>query len=172
MILKIGDLTPDVARAAYIAGNATVAGDVTLGEDATIWFGVVGRGDTAPISIGNRTNVQDNAVLHVHDGDPLTVGNDVAIGHAAIVHACTIGDGSLIGMGACIMNKAVIPPRSMVGAGALVPPGRTFPEGSLIVGSPARAIRTLREEELEEMKSRVAEYINLGRRFAEDARII
>ena len=172
MVLKLGNLIPKVDKAAYIAESATVVGDVTLGEDVTVWFGVVVRGDIAPISIGDRTNVQDNSVLHVHYNEPLKIGNDVAIGHSAILHACTIGDGALIGMGACVLNNAVIPPRSIVGAGALVPPGKTYPEGSMIVGSPARAVRTLQPEEFEELKQRVTAYVDAGKLFARDAELI
>ena len=166
MILSIGDLTPRVEDAAFIASNATIVGDVVLGKDASIWFGVVIRGDLEPIRIGDRTNVQDGSVLHGAVGFPLTLGNDVTIGHNAIVHACTVGDGSLIGMGSRVLDGAVIPPGCMVGAGALVPPGKTYPPGSLIVGSPGRVVRALTEDELEVMRHRIIEYVEAGRFYS------
>lgn len=168
MILSVGKLVPKVEDALFIAEGATVVGDVVLGKDASIWFGVVVRGDMEPIRIGDRTNVQDNAVLHGAIGYPLTIGNDVTIGHSAIVHACTVGDGSLIGMGSCVLDGAVIPTECMVGAGALVPPGRTYPSGSLIVGSPARVVRALTADELEVMRHRIVEYVDAGRQYAKD----
>ncbi len=168
VVFSIGKLRPRVEDAAFIADGATVVGDVVLGKDVSIWFGVVVRGDLEPIRIGDRTNVQDNSVLHGAIGFPLTIGNDVTIGHNAIVHACTVGDGSLIGMGACVMDGAVIPPGCMVGARALVPPGKTYPQGSLIVGSPAKVVRALREDEYEVMRQRIVEYVEAGKRYALD----
>jgi len=129
----------------WIAPDADIIGDVTLGEDASVWFHAVIRGDNDPIVIGARTNVQDGAVLHSDDGVPLTIGDDVTIGHKAMVHSCTVGEGSLIGIGAVILGHARIGSCSIVGAGALVTEGKSFPDNSLIVGSPARAIRTLDE---------------------------
>ncbi len=170
MILSIGNQKPDVKDAAFIAEGATVVGDVVLGKDVSIWFGVVVRGDMEPIRIGDRTNVQDNSVLHGAIGYPLTIGNNVTIGHNAIVHACTVGDGSLIGMGSRVLDGAVIPPECMVGAGALVPPGKTYPSGSLIVGAPARVVRALTEDELEVMRHRIVEYVDAGRQYARDLR--
>ncbi len=170
MILRIGDLTPKVKNAAFIAENATVAGDVTLGAETTVWFGAVLRGDIAPITIGDRTNIQDNAVLHVDEDTPLLIGSDITIGHAAIVHACTIGDGSLIGMGACVLNNAVIPPRCLVAAGTLVRPGKSFPEGSLIAGSPARVIGPVRKGDLEAMRQGISVYIERGKLYAREAK--
>jgi len=168
VILSIGNLKPNVAEAVFIAENASIIGDVVLGKDVSIWFGVVVRGDLEPIRIGDRSNVQDNSVLHGAAGAPLTIGNDVTIGHNAIVHACTVGDGSLIGMGSIVLDGAVIPPQCMVGAGALVPPGRTYPSGSLIVGSPARVVRSLTEDELEVMRHRIVEYVEGGKEYARD----
>ena len=168
MILSIGNLKPNVAEAVFIAENASIIGDVVLGKDVSIWFGVVVRGDLEPIRIGDRSNVQDNSVLHGAAGAPLTIGNDVTIGHNAIVHACTVGDGSLIGMGSIVLDGAVIPPQCMVGAGALVPPGRTYPSGSLIVGSPARVVRSLTEDELEVMRHRIVEYVEGGKEYVRD----
>ena len=169
MIIRIGHLVPSVEKAAYIAWNATVAGAVTLGTDVTVWFGAVLRGDIAPITVGERTNIQDNAVLHVDEDTPLVIGNDVTVGHSAIVHACTIGDGSLIGMGACVLNNAVIPPGCLVAAGALVRPGKKYEEGSLIAGSPARVISPVRKGDLEAMKKGIAVYVERGKLYAREA---
>ena len=168
MVERLGDLIPDVATAAFIASNATVVGNVKLGTDVSVWYGVVIRGDVAPVTIGARTNIQDNTVLHVAEGHPLRIGHDVTIGHGAIVHACTIGSHCLIGMGACILDGAVIPERCMVGAGTLVPPGKTYPEGSLLVGTPARVVRSLTDEELLVMENRIDEYVENARRFKAD----
>ena len=169
MIAKIGELTPDVGGAAFIAPNATVVGAVTIGKDASVWYGVVIRGDIEPISIGERTNIQDNSVLHVAEGKPLVIGNNVTIGHAAIVHACTVKDHALIGMGACVLDGAVIPSYCMVGAGALVPPGKTYPEYSLLVGAPARVIRRLKDDEIQQLDRRIEEYVTNARKFASGA---
>jgi carbonic anhydrase/acetyltransferase-like protein (isoleucine patch superfamily) len=128
---------------AWVAPSADVIGDVHLGQDASIWFGAVIRADNTPITIGASSNVQEQAVLHSDPGAPLTIGDGCTIGHQAMLHGCTIGDNVLIGMGATILNNAVIPDNCLVGAGALVTEGKTFPSGSLIVGVPAKPIRTL-----------------------------
>lgn len=134
---------PTLAPGAWIAPSADLIGDVQLAEDANIWFGAVIRGDNTPIIVGARSNIQEGAMCHSDPGAPLTVGADCTIGHHAILHGCTIEDDVLIGMGAIILNRAVISQGSIVGAGALVTEGKTFPPGSLIVGSPARAVRQL-----------------------------
>ena len=127
----------------WIAPNASVIGDVVLGEDCGIWFGATLRGDNETISIGARSNIQEASTLHTDMGFPLDIGEDCTIGHNAILHGCTIGDGSLVGMGAIVLNGAKIGRGCLVGAGALVTEGKLFPDGSLIVGSPAKVIRTL-----------------------------
>ncbi len=134
---------PTLGTDAWIAPSADVIGDVGLGDEASVWFGAVIRGDNTPIMIGARSNVQEGAALHSDPGAPLTVGADVTVGHHAILHGCTIGARSLIGMGATILNRAVIGEDCIVGAGALVTEGKSFPPGSLIVGSPARVVRSL-----------------------------
>lgn len=139
----IGGKAPTVADDAWIAPSADVIGDVHLGAEASVWFGAVIRGDNTPILIGARSNIQEGAALHSDPGAPLTIGEDVTVGHHAILHGCTVGPRSLIGMGATILNRAVIGEDCIVGAGALVTEGKAFPAGSLIVGSPARAVRTL-----------------------------
>jgi carbonic anhydrase/acetyltransferase-like protein (isoleucine patch superfamily) len=142
-LYALDDKVPRVPDSAWVADTATVVGDVELGEQASIWFGAVVRGDNASIRIGARSNVQENAVLHVDPGLPIVVGEGVTVGHLAMLHGCSIGDGSLIGIGAVVLNGARIGRECIVGAGALVTEGKTFPDGSLIVGAPAQAVRTL-----------------------------
>lgn len=150
----------------WVAENAVVVGDVTLEDDASVWFGVVARGDNEPVRIGARTNVQDGAVLHTDPGFPLTIGPDCTIGHGAIVHGCTIGAGSLVGMGATILNGAVVGASCLVGAGALVTEGKAFPDFSLIVGSPAKAVRTLGGEWEVKILGSAGRYVAHHRRYA------
>jgi carbonic anhydrase/acetyltransferase-like protein (isoleucine patch superfamily) len=150
----------------YIADGARLMGDVRLGEDASVWFNAVLRGDNEPMQIGARTNIQDGAVLHSDPGAPLTIGSDCTIGHAAILHGCTVGNGSLVGMGATILNRAVIGEGSLVGANALVTEGKVFPERALIVGAPAKMIRQLTDEEVARLIVSAAHYVANGKRFA------
>jgi carbonic anhydrase/acetyltransferase-like protein (isoleucine patch superfamily) len=161
----IAPAVPDNSRY-WVAPDAQVIGRVTLGEDANIWFAAVLRGDNEPMTIGARTNVQDGAVLHSDPGFPLTVGDDCTVGHSAILHGCTIGNGSLIGMGATVLNGARIGAGSLVGANALVTEGKVFPEHSLIVGSPARALRTLEPGDVERLLKSAAHYVSNSRHFA------
>ena len=150
----------------WLAPNACLIGDVLLGEDCGIWFGATLRGDNERITIGARSNIQEGSTLHTDPGSPLTIGEDCTIGHNAILHGCTIGDGSLIGMGAIILNNAVIGRGCLVGAGALVTEGKVFPDGSMIVGSPAKPIRTLDEATIANLRKSAAGYVANGRRFA------
>lgn len=149
----------------WIAPDATVIGKVHIGRNVGIWFGVVIRGDNDPIVIGADTNVQEHSIMHTDAGFPLTIGAGCTIGHRAILHGCTIGDNSLIGMGAIVLNGAVIGRNSLVGAGALVTEGKVFPDNSLIVGSPAKAIRTLDENAIEGLRHSAAHYVENARRF-------
>ncbi len=149
----------------WVAPGAHVIGDVSLGDDVGVWFNASVRGDRAPIRIGARTNVQEGAVLHADPGFPLTIGEGVTVGHRAIVHGCTVGDGSLIGMGAVVLNGARIGSHCLVGAGALVTEGKAFPDGSLIVGSPARAVRQLDEAAIEGLRRSAQTYVDNLRRF-------
>ncbi|MBR0472890.1 MAG: gamma carbonic anhydrase family protein [Methanosphaera sp.] len=150
-----------------IYDGARIVGDVTLGDHVSIWYNAVVRGDEAPISIGERSNVQDNCVVHVSEGKPVKIGENVSVGHGAIVHGCTIDDNVIIGMGAIVLNGAHIGKNSLVGAGALVTENKEFPEGSLIIGSPAKAVRELSEEEIEGIMDNAEEYVKLAFDFEE-----
>jgi carbonic anhydrase/acetyltransferase-like protein (isoleucine patch superfamily) len=150
----------------WIAPNGTVIGKATLAEDCSVWFGAVLRGDNERISLGARSNIQESAMLHTDMGFPLEIGEDCTIGHGAILHGCSIGAGSLVGMGAIVLNGARIGEGCLVGAGALVTEGKTFPDHSLIVGSPAKAIRTLDQAAIAGLKMAAAHYVENWRRFA------
>ena len=154
----------------WIAPDGHVIGRVTLGIDVGVWFGAVLRGDNEPITVGAGTNIQECSMLHTDPGFPVTVGAGCTIGHHAIVHGCTIGDNVLIGMGATVMNGAVIGSNSMVGAGALVTENKVFPEGSLIVGAPAKAIRSLEAGAIEKLRGSARHYISAWRSFHQDLR--
>ena len=150
----------------WIAPDVTLIGRIRIGRDAGFWYGTVIRGDNEPITIGAETNVQEHTVMHSDVGFPLTIGRGCTIGHRALLHGCVIGDNSLVGMGAIVLNGARIGANSLVGAGALVTEGKTFPDGSLIVGSPARAVRELDEQAIQLLRGSAAHYVENGRRFA------
>ncbi|MDR6758566.1 carbonic anhydrase/acetyltransferase-like protein (isoleucine patch superfamily) [Mycoplana sp. BE70] len=154
----------------WIAPDAQVIGKVVIGEDVGIWFGATLRGDNEPITLGARTNIQENTVIHTDPGKPVTIGEGCTIGHGAIIHGCTIGDNSLIGMGATVLNGAVIGNNCLVGAGALVTEGKVFPDNSLIVGSPARVVRTLDEAAIEGLKTSAESYVRNWKRFKAELR--
>ncbi len=148
----------------WIAETATVIGRVRLMTDASIWFGSVLRGDNEWIELGERSQIQDNATLHTDPGFPMTIGKNCVIGHKVMLHGCTIGDNSLIGMGAILLNGSKIGKNSLVGAGALVTEGKEFPDGSLIVGSPAKAVRQLDAAQVERLLQTALHYVELARR--------
>ena len=163
MIKKFQNKQPQLGENVYVSENAMVIGDVTLGDEVNIWFGAVLRGDMHYIKIGNRTNIQDNSVVHVTTRvSPTNIGSGVTIGHGAIVHGCTIEDDCLIGMGAILMDDAVIGAGSLIGAGALIPPNMIIPENSLVVGSPGRIVRQVKDFEREMILERPQEYIDLA----------
>ncbi len=152
--------------AAFVASNATIVGCVEIGRDASIWFGAVVRADNDVIAIGDETNVQDGCILHTDDGIPMRVGPRVTIGHAAVLHGCTIDEETLIGIGAVLLNGSRIPRHCIVGARALVTEGKSFPEGSLILGSPARVVRTVTDDEIASIRAAAQHYVENARRFS------
>jgi carbonic anhydrase/acetyltransferase-like protein (isoleucine patch superfamily) len=158
-LLPHGDTFPRLAESAWVAPGAYVIGDVYLGEQSSVWYGAVLRGDTEPIRIGARTNVQDGCVLHADPGFPAVVGDGCVIGHMAVVHGCEIEANSLVGMGATILNGAKIGEGSIVAAGAVVPEGREFPPHSLIVGLPAKRVGEVSEEQAAEIARGASEYV-------------
>jgi carbonic anhydrase/acetyltransferase-like protein (isoleucine patch superfamily) len=161
-LYRLGDDSPVVAASAYIAPNASVIGKVILAENSTVWFGATLRGDNEVISIGAHSNVQDSAVLHTDPGFPLTIGAHVSIGHQAMMHGCTVGEGSLIGIQSVVLNGAIIGKGCLVGAGALVTERKVFADGSLIIGAPAKAVRELSAEERENLLKVAANYAQRG----------
>ena len=163
-ILTINDHTPDVGRARFLAQDVVVAGDVTIGEDATLWYGVVARAEYSTVTIGARSNVQDGTVLHADPGSPCTVGEDVTIGHRAVIHGCTLEDGVLVGMGAVVLNGAVVGAGSLVAAGAVVREGQVIPPNSLVAGVPAEVRKDLGDGR--ETYPNVAGYLHLGELYA------
>ena len=161
--------TPDTARALFVAPNATVLGDVVLGPQSSVWYGVVLRGDINEIRVGEGTNIQDNAVVHLADDFGAYIGAWCTIGHAAIIHACTIGDECLIGMGATILDGARIGARSMIGANSLVPQGMVVPPGSLVYGAPAKITRLLAPEEQAKLRGWAEKYVEVAKAHFEKA---
>lgn len=150
---------PYVSETAYVAKQATLLGDVRIGDQASVWPGCVLRGDINSISIGDRSNVQDGTIVHLSDDYGVVVGNDVTIGHAAIIHACTIEDECLIGMGATLMDGVVVGKRSIIGANSLVTQGTVVPPGSLVLGAPAKVVKRLSDEQQAELKGMAAKYV-------------
>ncbi len=162
MILAFGNTYPKIDKALYIAPNATLVGAIEMGHETTVWFNTTIRADVAPITIGDGSNIQDNVVIHVNTGKPTVIKERVTVGHGAIIHACTIGEGCLIGMGSIILDEADIGEYCLVAAGSLIPPGKHFPPRSLIMGSPARLVRPLTEKELADMAENNLHYIQYG----------
>jgi carbonic anhydrase/acetyltransferase-like protein (isoleucine patch superfamily) len=173
MLLRFKEWTPKLGKNTWVAEDSSVIGRVTMGEDAAVWFGCVVRADVHFITIGDRTNIQDLSMIHVthhkkadmSDGNPTHIGNDVTIGHRVMLHGCTIEDACLIGMSATILDGAVIGKESIVGAGSLVTKNKKFPPRSLIVGSPAKVIRELTEEEVEELYASAARYVDFKNEY-------
>ena len=158
-IYELDGMAPNLAEGAWVADNAEVMGQVELAENASVWYGCVVRGDTEQIRIGRNTNIQDGSVLHADAGVPLTIGDNVTVGHQVMLHGCTIGDGSLIGIQAIVLNNAVIGESSLVAAGSIVTEGKTFPPRSLIMGAPAKVVRELDEKGLAMLRHAAETYI-------------
>lgn len=167
-IYALDDREPELPEPGrfWVAPDAHVIGRVRLGADVGVWFGAVLRGDGEPLEVGERTNIQEGAMLHADPGFPLTIGPDVTVGHHAILHGCTVGAGALIGMGATVLNGARIGAGCIVGANALVTEGKEFPDNSLVVGAPAKAVRTLDGAAAEKLRASALHYVANWRRFA------
>ncbi|MBQ3074846.1 MAG: gamma carbonic anhydrase family protein [Clostridia bacterium] len=159
---------PVLAEEVFVAENAVLIGDVTLENGANVWYGAVLRGDENSIFIGENTNVQDNATVHVAKDHPVVLGKNVTVGHNAIVHGCTVGDGTMIGMGACVLNGAVIGKGCLIGAGALIKEGQIIPDGSLCVGVPAKIVRELDDAGKAKILANAAMYVSLAKEYGEE----
>ena len=164
---RLGDRLPTYPSHGeyWIAPNAVVAGNVILKKNASVWFGAVLRGDNEPIVVGENSNIQDNSVCHTDMGSPLTIGDNVTVGHMVMLHGCTIGDGALIGIGAVVLNGAKIGKNCLVGAGALVTEGKEFPDGVMILGAPAKVVRELAPEHAQRMGMGAMSYVRNWQRF-------
>jgi len=161
MIRDLKGIKPDIHEDTFIADNASVIGDVSIGKGSSVWYGAVIRGDIEKITIGEFTNIQDNSVVHTETDIPTKIGDYTVIGHNAIVHGCTIGSNCLIGMGAIILNKAVIGDNCIIGAGALVPEGKVIPPNSLVLGMPGKVVRNVTDEEVERIRGNAIRYNEL-----------
>ncbi|MES3016109.1 MAG: gamma carbonic anhydrase family protein [Pseudomonadota bacterium] len=164
-LYQLDDHSPQLAEGAWVADSAQVIGHVELAEDASIWFGAILRGDTELLKIGKGSNVQDGSVLHADVGFPVTLGENVTVGHQVMLHGCTVGDGSLIGIQAVVLNGAKIGKHCLVGAGALVTEGKEFPDGSMIIGSPAKVVRQLTAEQIAGLQRSAEHYVANAKRF-------
>jgi len=165
MIYQLEDAVPQIHASAWVAENATLAGQITLQKDVSIWFNAVLRAEHAPITVGEGSNIQDGSVCHVDPGMPLTIGRSVTVGHKVMLHGCTIGDESLIGINAVILNGAKIGRHCLIGANSLIPEGKEIPDGSLVMGSPGKIVRTLSEAQIEGLKASAMHYVENGRRY-------
>ena len=165
-IYQLDDLSPDVHTTAWVAESAQVMGRVTLAENSSVWYGAVLRGDNDSISVGRNSNVQDGSVLHTDHGSPLVIGDNVTIGHLVMLHGCSIGDGSLVGIGSVVLNGARIGRNCIVGAGSLVTEGKEFPDGVLIVGTPAKVQRELTPEQIDRLQASAAHYVTQQQRHS------
>jgi carbonic anhydrase/acetyltransferase-like protein (isoleucine patch superfamily) len=165
-IYELDGIAPKLGDGAWVADSAQVMGDVVLADNASVWFGAVLRGDTATITIGRNSNVQDLSVIHADHGVPTTIGENVTIGHQVMLHGCTVGDNSLIGIQAVVLNNAKIGRNCIVGAGAVVTEGKEFPDNSLIIGAPAKVVRTLDEAAAAKLRGSAQHYVENAHRFA------
>ena len=170
MIYKLGDKTPQLDGKNYIASNATIVGDVILGRGANVWWNVVIRGDNDRITLGENVNIQDGSVLHTDLGVPLTLERDVSVGHMAMLHGCTVRQGSLIGIKAVVLNHAIVGRDCLVGANSLIPEGKVIPDRSLVVGSPGRVVRQLTDNEVAMVRGIAQHYLDNAARYIEELR--
>ena len=164
-LYQLDDISPRLADTAWVADSAQVMGNVELAADTSVWFGAVLRGDTEVIHVGRGSNIQENAVVHADIGFPVLIGENVTVGHQVMLHGCSIGDGSLIGIQAVVLNGAKIGKHCLVGAGALVTEGKEFPDGSMIIGSPAKVVRQLTPEQMAGLDRSAEHYVENARRF-------
>jgi len=164
-VYQLDTLTPRIADTAWVADSAQVIGNVELADDASVWFGVIMRGDNEPMRIGRGSNIQDGSMVHSDPGFPMTLGENVTIGHQVMLHGCTVGDGSLIGIKSVVMNGAKIGRNCLVGAGSLVTEGKEFPDGSMIMGAPAKVVRELTPEQIAGLQRAAAHYVANAQRF-------
>ena len=171
MMLSFGGKIPRDEGAVFVAANATVLGDVTMGRGVNIWYGAVLRADEGALILGENSNVQDNAVLHCDVGGAVTLGRSVTVGHSAVVHGCTVGDGTLIGMHATLLNHCVVGKNCIIGAGALVPEGMVIPDGSVAVGVPAKIIKPVTEAQIAANLHNAAHYVEHGKVHARELKI-
>lgn len=172
-VYALGEMVPVLGPGVFVAPSASVMGDVVLGEDASVWFSTVIRGDVHAIRIGARTNIQDNSVVHVTDRKwPTTLGNDVTIGHSVVVHGCTIGDRSLIGIGSVLLDGAIIGEDCIVGAGSLITPGMVIKPGSVVMGRPARTVREVTEEDRAWILAISKSYVENASRMRRELRVV
>ena len=164
-VYQLDTLTPRIADTAWVADSAQVIGNVELADDASVWFGVIMRGDNEPMRVGRGSNIQDGSMVHSDPGFPMTLGENVTIGHQVMLHGYTVGDGSLIGIKSVVMNGAKIGRNCLVGAGSLVTEGKEFPDGSMIMGAPAKVVRELTPEQIAGLQRAAAHYVANAQRF-------
>lgn len=164
-VYRLGDRVPRLAAGVWVAPNATVIGDVRLADNVSIWWNAVLRGDNDPIAIGENSNIQDGSVLHTDEGVPLAVGRDVTVGHLVMLHGCSVGDGSLIGIKSVILNGAVIGRQCLIGANTLIPEGKVIPDRSLVMGSPGKVVRELTDEQVTRIAWSARHYVQNAQRY-------
>jgi carbonic anhydrase/acetyltransferase-like protein (isoleucine patch superfamily) len=164
-LYQLEDTAPTLHPSAWVADTAQVIGNVHMAAGSSVWFGAVLRGDNEPITLGARSNVQDSSVLHTDPGFPLTLGEDVTVGHQVMLHGCTVGDGSLIGIQAVVLNGAKIGKNCLVGAGAIVTEGKEFPDNSLILGAPAKWVKDISADQIARLKAAAEHYVDNARRY-------
>ena len=165
MVHTIKGQTPKIHESVFVAWNAEITGNVTIGEDSSVWFSASIRGDMNSVTIGKGSNVQDNCVIHTDSTRGAVIGDNVTVGHGAILHSCTIGNNTTVGMGAIVLDGAKVGANSMVAAGSVVPPGKEFPDGSMIMGSPAKVAREMRPEEIEGFAKNCQSYVEMGQLY-------